>query len=407
MAGQQHGMVCLDVDGEVVRPALLWNDTRSAAAAAELIAELGEGEAGPQAWAEAVGSVPVASFTVTKLRWLADHEPESVERDGGRLPPARLADLAALGRDQPGVPRHRPRATPAAPATGRRPRRRTGSTCSPCALGHDVVTPARARPARPGGAYAHGALLGPGAGDNAGAALGLGAGAGDVVVSLGTSGVVCAVSGVPSADADRDGRRLRRRHGSLPPAGGHPERRAGPRRDGRDPRAWTSTSCPSSRCRRPPEPTGWSSCPTSRASAPRTVPDATGARARLAARHLDAGPPGASGRRGDALRSGRRSRRAGRQGATVERVLLSAAARSSEAVRRIAPSVFGRPVVVPEPGEYVADGAARQAAWVLSGDLDPPDWAASRHADLRGGRRRPHVRARYAEVRDLIASRLR
>ena len=71
-------MVCLDDDGEVVRPALLWNDTRSAGAAADLIAELG----GRPAWAEAVGSVPVASFTVTKLRWLAEHEPEHAARDG-------------------------------------------------------------------------------------------------------------------------------------------------------------------------------------------------------------------------------------------------------------------------------------------------------------------------------------
>jgi xylulokinase len=67
VAGQQHGMICLDADGQVVRPALLWNDTRSASAAADLIAELGGGDPvrGAAAWADAVGSVPVASFTVT------------------------------------------------------------------------------------------------------------------------------------------------------------------------------------------------------------------------------------------------------------------------------------------------------------------------------------------------------
>src|SRR5690242_11065361 len=75
VAGQQHGMVVLDENGEVVRPALLWNDTRSAGAAADLIAELGA-----EAWAEAVGTVPVASFTVTKLRWVAEHEPAAAER---------------------------------------------------------------------------------------------------------------------------------------------------------------------------------------------------------------------------------------------------------------------------------------------------------------------------------------
>src|SRR5690242_14649315 len=76
VGGQQHGMVCLDESGAVVRDALLWNDTRSAGAAHELVAELG----GPDAWAQAVGSVPVASFTVTKLRWLAHHEPDAARR---------------------------------------------------------------------------------------------------------------------------------------------------------------------------------------------------------------------------------------------------------------------------------------------------------------------------------------
>ena len=80
VAGQQHGMVVLDEDGEVVRPALLWNDTRSAGAAAELIDDLGGGDEGRRAWVDAVGIVPVASFTLTKLRWLARHEPAAAER---------------------------------------------------------------------------------------------------------------------------------------------------------------------------------------------------------------------------------------------------------------------------------------------------------------------------------------
>ena len=71
VAGQQHGMVVLDEEHQVVRPALLWNDTRSAQAANDLVDELG----GPAAWADAVGTVPLASITVSKLRWLAEHEP--------------------------------------------------------------------------------------------------------------------------------------------------------------------------------------------------------------------------------------------------------------------------------------------------------------------------------------------
>ncbi len=57
--------------GRVVRDALLWNDTRSSGAAAELVEELG----GAAEWAKRIGVVPVAAITVTKLRWLADHEP--------------------------------------------------------------------------------------------------------------------------------------------------------------------------------------------------------------------------------------------------------------------------------------------------------------------------------------------
>src|SRR4051794_4225554 len=75
VAGQQHGLVVLDDSGEVLRPAKLWNDTESAADADALVAELGAA-----CWTEACGSVPVASFTITKLRWLRRCEPEVFSR---------------------------------------------------------------------------------------------------------------------------------------------------------------------------------------------------------------------------------------------------------------------------------------------------------------------------------------
>ena len=76
VAAQQHGMVAVDEGGRVVRPALLWNDTRSARQAEDLIAEFG----GPQEWARRTGSVPTASFTVTKLRWMAEQDPANAVR---------------------------------------------------------------------------------------------------------------------------------------------------------------------------------------------------------------------------------------------------------------------------------------------------------------------------------------
>jgi len=76
IAGQQHGFIPLDQDGEVIREALLWNDLRSAQAAKDLNTEFG----GASATAQAIGSVLVASFTVTKLRWLVDSEPENAKK---------------------------------------------------------------------------------------------------------------------------------------------------------------------------------------------------------------------------------------------------------------------------------------------------------------------------------------
>src|SRR6516162_3777662 len=85
VAAQQHGMIVLDSAGQVIRPAMLWNDVKSAPQARELVTELG----GPAEWAARTGSVPTMSFTVTKLRWLAEREPEH----------ARLTDCVLLPHD--------------------------------------------------------------------------------------------------------------------------------------------------------------------------------------------------------------------------------------------------------------------------------------------------------------------
>ncbi|MEV0786778.1 xylulokinase [Streptomyces sp. NPDC050423] len=70
VAGQQHGLVVLDADGSPLRPALLWNDTRSAPQAVALTAALGR-----ETWLDRTGSVPVASMTAAKWMWLREHEP--------------------------------------------------------------------------------------------------------------------------------------------------------------------------------------------------------------------------------------------------------------------------------------------------------------------------------------------
>jgi len=412
VAGQQHGMVCLDERGVVVRPALLWNDTRSADAAAELVAELGGGDAarGAAQWADAVGSVPVAAFTVTKLRWLAEHEPAAMARtaavclphdwltwqlagggDLGRLRTDR-SDASGTGYWSPAVGVYRPdllrRACGREPAVPRvlGPAEPAGEVAAggPAAA---LVPPGR-RPVR----------LGPGAGDNAAAALGLGAAAGDVVISVGTSGTVFAVSDVPTADssgtiagfADATGRFLplvctlnaaRVLEAVAVILGTSLDRLSRLALSAR-PGAAGLVMLPYLEGERTPN----------RPGATGALEGLTGANARpenLARAAVEGMLCGlADGL--DAIRAA---------GIGVRRVLLIGGGARSEAVRRIAPAVFGVPVEVPEAAEYVADGAARQAAWLLVGGEAPPDWTST------GTRRyescpEPAVRDRYAAVRD-------
>jgi xylulokinase len=91
-------------------------------------------------------------------------------------------------------------------------------------------------------------------------------------------------------------------------------------------------------------------------------------------------------------------------GITPQRVVLIGGAAQSPAVRSIAPAIFGVPVTVPEPAEYVALGAARQAAWALrqstgAGAAGPPDWAGP-PTETFTAEPRPDIRDRYATLRD-------
>jgi xylulokinase len=92
----------------------------------------------------------------------------------------------------------------------------------------------------------------------------------------------------------------------------------------------------------------------------------------------------------------------------VERALLVGGGARSEAVRALAAELLGIPVVVPAPGEYVADGAARQAAWAWSEAAEPPPWqlapTLAEHQPARSSTGAA-IRARYAAARDLTLTR--
>jgi xylulokinase len=388
IAGQQHGMVCLDEAGEVVRPALLWNDTRSAQAADDLVSEVGA-----DAWTKAVGSVLVASFTITKLRWLAEHEPESAARTAAVCLPhdwltwklSGSTDLADLATD-------RSDASGTGYFDARTNEYRRDLLIR--AFGRDVVLPRVAGPAEAVSTLATMAI-GPGAGDNAAALLGVEAGD-DVVVSLGTSGTVFArseqsshdPSGIVAGFADATGVFLplaatlnasqvlgavaRMLDVDLPTLSDL-ALKAAPGSDG-------LVVVPYFAGERTPN-----------------LPDATGSlhgltlanstRENLARAAIEGVLCGiAVGV--DALAA---------QGVAVSGIRLIGGAAQSPAVRLIAPTVFGVPVRVPPAGEYVADGAARQAAWVLQGGADAPNWTSA-HQDVTTftGAAETGLRQRYA-----------
>jgi xylulokinase len=392
VGGQQHGMVCLDSDGQVIRPALLWNDTRSAAAAADLVTELG-----PQYWAEAVGSVPVASLTVTKLRWLAEHEPDNAARTAAVcLPHDWLswklagADTSRAGLNE--LVTDRSDASGTGYFDGRSNSYRTDLLAR--ALGHQAALPRVAGPAERVSERA-GLLIGPGAGDNAAGALGVQVGQ-DVLVSLGTSGVACARSEIQPADPSGLVAGFSDATGAFLPLvctlNAARVLDAAARLLGVS-LAELSTLALAAE----PGAGGVTVVPYLEGERTPNLPLATGAvhgltlansqPANLARAVVEGMLCGlAAGL--DALVA---------QGVSVTGVHLIGGAARSEAVCRIAPSVFGVPVTVPSPGEYVADGAARQAAWVLSGAAEPPVWdlgpAAVYDAAPTAG-----LRQRYAEA---------
>jgi xylulokinase len=416
VGGQQHGMVCLDEDGEVVRPALLWNDTRSAQAATDLIAELGPGESGAQAWADAVGLVPVASFTVTKLRWLAEHEPANAARTAAVcLPHDWLTWRLAGGRrggSGGGMQSLDGLVTDRGDASGTGYWSPADEAYRPDlferAFGRSAVLPRVLGPAEQAGAVAAGALgadagaaLGPGTGDNAAAALGINAEPGDVVLSIGTSGVVSTVSLTPSADPSGTVAGFADATGHFLPLvvtlNAARVLDATARLLGVDHEQLSRLALTA-----PAGSGGLVLVPYLEGERTPDRPYSTGALHGLTLSTADPAHLARAAVEGllcgladglDAIAA---------QGNPVRRVFLVGGGARSEAVRRLAPAVLGVPVLVPPPGEYVADGAARQAAWVLAGGDTPPVWPATSTETYQADPV-PHVRERYAEVRELTA----
>jgi xylulokinase len=418
IAGQQHGMVVLDAEGRVIRDALLWNDTRSAQAAVDLIDAVGA-----DAYASRVGVVPVASFTATKLRWLRDAEPANAARVAAvalphdwltwRLRGYGPVDESDLGPVLDELTTDRSDASGTAYwsavsgeydlglfelALGRAGREARGAGEADAAgagtagAADAVILPRVLGPGDAAGRTRAGVLVGPGAGDNAGAALGLGAADGDVVVSIGTSGTVFAVTDQPVADpsgavagfADASGlnlplvatlnaARVLSSIASLLSA--------------------DYESLAALALEAPPGADGVVLVPYFEGERTPNLPDATASihgltiastRPENLARAAIEGMLCGLADGLDAVRA---------VGVREQRILLIGGAAQNPAVATVASQVFDAPIVVPSPGEYVANGAAVQAAWALTGTR--PAWPLPLAAELSSDVR-PHIRAQYA-----------
>ena len=379
VGGQQHGMVCLDSQGEVIRPALLWNDTRSAGAAEELTCERGDGdrERGARWWAQATGLVPVASFTVTKLRWLADNEPENARKIAAVcLPHDWLSwkirgGFEAVGLEGLCTDRSDASGTGYMDRADAVYRREILAQALRISLeeAEGIILPKICEPMEAMGcgdlAQGWGEIaIGPGCGDNAGAALGVGLGVGQALLSLGTSGVVAVVSETPVEDPSGQ-------VAGFADASGH----------------WLPLACTLNASR---------------------ILDAVGAMSGLSYEELDEAAlsvPDAGGLRlvpyfegertpnlpdatarleGMTLKNSTRAHlaRAGVEGllahmrfalecvrelgVPIEKVLVVGGGARSRAVRSLAAEFLGVPVEFPEAAEYVALGAARQARMLHS-----------------------------------------
>ena len=379
VGGQQHGMVCLDERGEVIRPALLWNDTRSAGAAEELTCERGDGdhEAGARWWAHATGLVPVASFTVTKLRWVADNEPENARKIAAIcLPHDWLSwkirgGFEAVGLEGLCTDRSDASGTGYMDRADAVYRREILAQALRISLeeAEGIILPKICEPMEAMGcgdlAQGWGEIaIGPGCGDNAGAALGVGLGVGQALLSLGTSGVVAVVSETPVEDPSGQ-------VAGFADASGH----------------WLPLACTLNASR---------------------ILDAVGAMSGLSYEELDEAAlsvPDAGGLRlvpyfegertpnlpdatarleGMTLKNSTRAHlaRAGVEGllahmrfalecvrelgVPIEKVLVVGGGARSRAVQSLAAEFLGVPVEFPEAAEYVALGAARQAGMLHS-----------------------------------------
>ncbi|MEU6256315.1 FGGY family carbohydrate kinase [Streptomyces sp. NPDC047043] len=384
VSAQQNALVPLDAQGGTVRPAMVGGDKRTQVAAADLIDALG----GREAWAQAVGCVPQAAQPVSKLRWLAKNEPDAAVRTAILMQAHDWLVWQLLGR-----PVRRTTDRGGASGTGYWSAA-TGNYRSDLvdlALGHQAMLPDVIGPAEAAGTTPEGLLISAGTGETMAAAFGLGIGLGDAVVSLGASGSVMAVhpealvdsTGMITSLADATGMHLPvvTTLNAVRTLRGTAELLGLPDLESLSELAMKST----------PGSHGLVLLPYLEGERTPNLPHTAGTLAGLRRESMKAEHLARAAFEGmlcgladalDVLRG---------RGVEVRRVFLLGAAAELSAVQAAAPMLFGAQVVVPQPADYAAIGAARQAAWALGasqGTVDPrtpPAWQGASAQVLEPG----------------------
>mgnify|MGYP006266470735 CR=1 FL=1 len=411
IAGQQHGMVLIDENKDVVRPALLWNDVRSASQAKKLNFEIG----GDNEIAKRTGSVLLAAFTASKVRWVAENESENIRKTHAIALPHdwlswkinandnSLESLATDASDASGTGYFNP-------LTNSYDYDLLNLSVNKIKDAKEITLPKITPKNQPIGisnlVTGKEVLIAPGAGDNAGAALGLNLQPGDAVISLGTSGTVFVVSDKPTNDSrglvagfsDTTGRYL--------------------------PLVCTLNAARifDQACKlldvnfaelsdlalkALPGSGGLTLLPYFEGERTPNRPNAKGilsgmnlsnsTRENIARAMIEGVICGMV----DAVLALKEC------GIQPKRYLLIGGAASNPAVQQITASLLGGEIYLPTPGQYVAEGAARQAAWILNSTPEPPIWnntpVAVVNSDI-STKVASEVIERYRELRDSTES---
>ena len=395
VAGQQHGLVALDKAGEVIRPALLWNDTRSAAEAAELNNEMG----GAAEIAGAVGSALVAAFTVSKVRWLAKHENANAQRVAAIALPHDWISWKISGSNSiTDLFSDRGDASGTGYFDSVKNEYRKDIFAKAIGSNQEITFPRIVEPRVFATKTKSGIPIAAGTGDNAAAAIGVGAEPGDVVVSLGTSGTAFAVSKTPTHDASGEVAGFADGTGYFLPLVctlnaarilDAATRILGVSHDELGELALIAK----------PGANGLTLLPYFEGERTPNRPDATGVFSGL--NLSNSNPEDFARAMIEGMLCGMADAVASLEklGVEVKRILIVGGAAKNPAIGKIASALFGREVLIPPPGEYVAIGAAKLAAWALLGTDRPPQWNLGEVTSIKEVPT-PEVLVKYRKLRD-------